>query len=110
MEAETEITRGDQPAKENIAVFLNVRSLVEFESADIVAGHVLRRAADSEIQEIQRSIQSLTGPVRRHVHSLWECRWDNDHTHTVSLERDQWRYFVIAFQGSNGTLNDLSMA
>jgi hypothetical protein len=110
MEAERQIPRGDPPAIDNIALFLNVRSLVEFESADIAPGHVVRRAADPEIQEIQRAIQSLAGSVRRHVHSLWECRWDNDHTHTVSLERDQWRYFVIVFQGSNGTSNDLSMA
>jgi len=105
MQAEQQIGLPD-----NIAVFLNVRSLVDFENAQIVPGHFARRATDDEINKIRTGLNRLAGEYRRHVVSLWEWRWDDNHTQTVRLERNEWRYFVIAFRGDNGTVNDLSLA
>lgn len=99
----------EQPAVNNYAFILNVRSFVDFESMEVVPGHVIRRATEAEITEIRETITFLAGN-RLHVPPTWEIRWDDAHTHTEELPRDLWRYFIVAFRGNNETMSNLSTA
>jgi hypothetical protein len=99
-----------QPQPDNYAILLNVRSFVDFESLEVVPDHTIRRATGEEIEEIQKTIGHLAGGNRQHVQSIWEMRWNDEHTVTQELPRDLWRYYVVSFAGNNVTMNDLSLA
>jgi hypothetical protein len=95
---------------ENIAFVMNVGGLADFESAELAPGHVLRRATESEIDDVRNTLQALSFPTYRPATTMWEVRWSDDRTRTEALPPELWRYHVVAFRGNNQTVNELIMA
>ena len=77
----------------------------------LVPGHDLRRANAVEVAAIQNV---LTGYQTVTSWSAWQggetARNRNGSTSRVPLPADQWRYFVIEFQGSNATIAGIERA
>jgi hypothetical protein len=81
----------------------------------IIAQHSFRPATDTEIEQIK---QVLDTSVPRDTYS-WvpyesvvkaEHRGDNSTTfHHDPLPRDQWKYWVIAFDGQNTKLHEIEL-
>ena len=76
----------------------------------LAPGHELRRAKVNEIALIKETIKSL-GPLSylRYQH-FWEQLLPHPRGEIKLLPDSEWRYFVIAFKGSNITLSSLESA
>ena len=103
--------RGQRPALElphSFSFVLNI-SRLENEAPDakltVVPGHELRRASAAEVVAIR---DVLTGYKTVTSWSAWQggktVRNKNKSTSRVPLPPDEWRYFVIEFEGSNATI------
>lgn len=95
---------------ENYAFVMNVNRLVDATSFTLAPGHELRRASVSEVASIKDKVGALTGinPFVQHG-LLWERQLPLD-AGGAQLPESSWRYFVIGFKGSNGSLAELSHA
>jgi hypothetical protein len=96
-------------AIDNFVAMMNVSGIVGGQELQIVPDHVLRRAGDKEITFIKTVVdQFYTGPLRS-IPNPWESR---QHANGIieQLPREEWKYFVIAFQGSNQNMIDLEYA
>jgi hypothetical protein len=109
--------KGQRPALElpnSFSFVLNISRLVdEAPSAKltVVPGHQLRRANAAEVAAIQNVLTShKTGTSW----SAWQggrtVRNKDKSISRVPLPADQWRYFVIEFQGSNATIAGIERA
>jgi hypothetical protein len=101
-EAPTDEGSSSDASGEGFAFVMNLKCLNGFDQFEIAPGHMLRRATPSE-QDV------LTGLIDRHSARPWSLHWwtsdwSQEGGRVVPLERADWRYFVIAFQGSNETM------
>ena len=83
------------------AFVMNINNMVDAPTHTLTPGYNLRRAIPGEVEIIKEIITQLPSdnPLVRH-HSLWECRLPHDGA-LESLPPAQWRYFVIAFNGTD---------
>ena len=99
-----------------IATLLDPAVVLPF---DLIPKHRLRRATPTEIEQIRRLLllngafsvfrQYRGNPYERDVVS--EIQPDGSQKfHFAELIPDRWRYFVIAFEGSNSDAHDLELA
>ena len=108
---------GDQPndtvystePKENFAFVANVAALRAPGSFQLAAGHELRRATVSEVVHIKASLKEFAG-WKFWLIDFWESRSPFATGKVELLPETAWRYFVIAFRGSNHTIVDLQSA
>jgi hypothetical protein len=95
----------------NFSFVLNVSRIVG-QSADagltVAPGHTLRKANIAEIRAIKDVLTSCTG-ITSWV--AWEggetVKNENNSTSRLPLPEDQWRYFVIEFEGTNESMNEI---
>jgi hypothetical protein len=78
----------------------------------LIPGHVFRRARDEEIVLIQEQLrQSMRGQFYQWVHYEATIREERRGTsttfHVESLPRDQWKYWVVAFEPNNHTIHEI---
>jgi hypothetical protein len=106
--------KGVRPALEvghNFSFVLNVSGIVG-QSGDgglsVAPGHKLTRANAAEIGAIKDVLTACTGITSW---SAWQggetIRNKDNSTSRVPLPQDQWRYFVIAFQGTNEIITEI---
>jgi hypothetical protein len=78
---------------------------------DIAPGHKLLRANVAEVAAIKDVLTSATGITSW---TAWEggeiVKNENGGTSRAPLPADQWRYFVIAFKGTNETITEIEPA
>jgi len=95
---------------QGFAFVMNVWHLLDAPSFTLAPGHELRRATPEEITIIRDRLQLLgPGPDLRYVH-LWEQQWPYKSGPLNPLPEAEWRYFVMAFTGSNATESELERA
>jgi hypothetical protein len=106
--AEQEQAAATIQQSENYAFVLNVARLVDAPAYDLAPGHKLRRATPQEVSRIKQTIENYAGanPVAA---LMWEHR-ATERGALESLPEHEWRYFVIAFDGSNSTVVELEHA
>ncbi len=95
----------------SFAFVVNVASL-EVESFTLAPGQVLRRAQVDEIEVIKSTIDRFNGGLHSFVgHTLWEGKLPFlAGKHIEILPESDWRYFVIAIEGTHETLTDIQHA
>ncbi len=95
----------------SFAFVVNVASL-ELESFTLAPGQVLRRAQPDEIAVIKSTIDRFNGGLHSFVgYTLWEGQLPFRAGKRVeTLPESEWRYFVIAIEGSHETLTDIQQA
>lgn len=81
---------------------------------EVLPGHVFRRASDEEIAEINRVISESSNRQFfswiRYDALVKEVRQEgNTNYHFEDLPREQWRYWVIAFEGQNRRVHDVDL-
>jgi hypothetical protein len=92
-------------SNDNFAFVMNVSKLLNATSFEVAEGYQLRRAKSDEVRSIKTFILPLiTIPI-----NPWETRIKEGGQLEYVREED-WCYHVIAFQGSNETLNELERA
>lgn len=84
----------------------NVRELIGTDSMILVPGHVLRRASPVEMDQIRANIRFAT--PRLALSRFWEFREIADRR-LERLPQAEWRYFVVAFEGTNQVMLDLTL-
>jgi hypothetical protein len=84
----------------HFAFIMNINHMVDAQSYTLMPGYELRRAVPNEVESIKKIIDQLPSdnPLVRH-HSLWESRLPHEGA-LETLPADQWRYFVITFDGT----------
>ncbi len=93
---------------------MNINHMVDAPSYTLVPGYELRPATVSEIRIIKMIIAEL--PADNFLVNdglFWECRWPHFGGTIERVSQDQWRYFVIAFNGtekSAETVEDIQSA
>jgi hypothetical protein len=95
-----------EPSEYNFAFVMNVSRLGQATGFTLAPGHQLRRAKAHEISTIEKTIQDRV-PNREIMPFLWNQRITPE-GRVEPLPEDEWRYFVIAFQGTNQTLEELA--
>lgn len=95
---------------ENYAFVVNVWHLKGAASYTLAPGHELRRATSEEISVIKNLIEKRSPTSQMSYMHLWECQWPLPGGKIELLPQEEWRYFVIAFRGSNHTLAELESA
>jgi len=108
-----ELTK-DRPPRaavpESYAFVMNVWHLKDAATYTLAPGHELRRARPEEILVIKDSIASRGPAPRLQYMHLWECQWPHPGGTIGFLPPEEWRYFVVAFRGSNSTAAELESA
>jgi hypothetical protein len=95
---------------ESYAFVMNVWHLKGTASYALAPGHELRRATSEEIAVIKNFLNNHgPAPKMQYIH-LWECQWPHPGGKIEFLPQEEWRYFVIAFRGSNSMLAGLESA
>src|SRR5437899_11509179 len=89
---------------------MNVNRLTDDTSYALVQNHELRRAEPHEIGVIKGILDRVAVVPTRQWIRLWDCQWPHPGGIVQFLPEAEWRYFVIAFQGSNATVADLETA
>lgn len=92
---------------ENYAFVVNVRSLGGAASHVLAPGHELRRATPIEVAVIKDQLASMGALMGFKYMYLWEMESSGRGGIATVLPQSEWRYFVIAFRGSNATIGDL---
>lgn len=105
-----ELTENHPPlasVPENYAFIMNVWHLKDTESYSLAPGYELRRASPGEVRDIKEILESH-GPTPQHLYMhLWECQWPHPGGSIDLLPSEEWRYFVVAYRGSNSTAMEL---
>jgi len=92
---------------DNFAFVTNVSQLDQATAFTLAPGHELRRANAAEITTIKDILSTQMPDLERL--NPWEFR-RGEEGKFVSLPETEWKYFVIAFRGSNTTLADIEEA
>jgi len=96
--------------RENYAFVLNIGRLVGQDSFEIAPGHHLRRAVPHELEIIRALLKRLPGSFAPpFATAMWEIALPRTGA-IQQLPESEWRYFVVAFIGSNDILNRLQEA
>ncbi|MEQ1760779.1 MAG: hypothetical protein ABL986_20925 [Vicinamibacterales bacterium] len=85
----------------------NVRGLGGQTSIALKPGCQLRRATAAEVAFIKQTAQRL-GALAWFPQPIWEIEWKDGAG--KALPESKWRYFVIAFMGSNEIMEDVRAA
>jgi hypothetical protein len=95
----------------SFAFVVNVASL-EVESFTLAPGQVLRRAQPEEIEVIKSTIDRFNGGLHSFAgFTLWEGKLPLAPGKRIEiLPEPEWRYFVIAIEGSHETITDIQHA
>jgi len=95
----------------SFAFVLNVASL-EVENLTLAPGQVLRRAQADEIEVIKSTIDRFNGGLHSFVgFTPWEGKLPFVAGKRIEiLPESEWRYFIIAIEGSHQTLTDIQQA
>ncbi len=103
--------KGARPALEighSFSFVLNVSRLVDHAALVVAPGHQFRRATKSEVVAIKDVLTYVTADMRW---SAWEggerVATESGGKTRPTLPEDQWRFFVIAFDGSNSTITEI---
>ena len=105
--------RGARPALEvghNFSFVLNISRLVDQATFAVAPGHELRRATKEEVAAIKDVLTNYTVQPYFFPWQGGEPVREGGHTSVSYLPEDQWRYFVIAFEGSNSTIAEIERA
>lgn len=99
------------PTPENFAFIINAAS-VSAADRTLSAGHVLRPATKDEVLLIKKTLEQFQGGISGLMRSwLWEAKWPlPDKGEIQTLPENEWRYYVIAFHGTNETICDIQTA
>jgi hypothetical protein len=92
------------------AFVVNIKALRGATSFRLAEGHELRRATAVEVGEIKETVKYLWWGMDSRINEVWECRSPSAMYPQAPLPEEDWRYFVVAFQGSAGTYKTLSIA
>lgn len=92
-----------------------IASCLQIEGAlpiELTSRHTLRAATDTEIEILRRQIkrdcpESQSPWIVYESSVREECHGNGTTRHFEALPRDQWRYWVIAFEGTNNELHEL---
>ncbi len=95
---------------ESYAFVMNVWHLEDQASHILAPGHELRRATHEEVEVIEQTLQRLASRPLNPYMNLWKRRWPHLGGAIELLPEAEWRYFVIAFRGSNATMAELKTA
>ena len=95
----------------SFAFVVNVASL-EVESFTLAPGQVLRRAQPDEIEVIKSTIDRFNGGLHSFAgFTLWEGKVPLAAGRRIEiLPESEWRYFVIAIEGTHETITDIQHA
>lgn len=95
----------------SFAFVVNVASL-EVESFTLAPSQVLRRAQPDEIEVIKSTVDRFNGGLHSFVgYTLWEGKLPFFPGKPIEiLPESDWRYFVIAIEGTHETLTDIQHA
>lgn len=96
------------PPRDNFAFVMNVSRLVGADAFTLVAGHQLRRATAQEIAIIEQNMSGLVPTLPYLLRNPWKTKLENAKVHV--LPPDEWRFFVIAFSGTNEKMVELEQA
>ncbi len=105
--------RGARPALEvghNFSFVLNISRLVDRATFTVAPGHELRRATKEEVAAIKDVLTNYTVQPFFFPWQGGEHVKEGDHVSRSYLSEDQWRYFVVAFEGSNSTIDEIEKA
>ena len=94
----------------NYAFVMNVNRLTDATHYALVQNHELRRAEPDEIAVIKGILDRVAIVPTLQWLRPWERQWPHPGGTVQFLPEAEWRYFVIAFQGSNATVADLETA
>jgi hypothetical protein len=111
-DASNPITPNAQDAEpESYAFVMNVGSLSDATAYTLAPGHELRRASADEIAFIKSTVDRFgPNPFVSHNGLVWEERLPRVQGRPIQRSpENEWRYFVIAFRGTNETLVELSL-
>lgn len=100
----------EEASPESYAFVMNVWHLADGAAHTLVPGHQIRRATPEEVAVIEQTLQRLAGSPLDSYYNLWKHRWPHPGGTVELLPEAEWRYFVIAFKGSNATMCDLQAA
>jgi len=89
---------------------MNVNRLTDATHYALVQNHELRRAEPDEIAVIKGILDRVAIVPTLQWLRPWERQWPHPGGTVQFLPEAEWRYFVIAFQGSNATVADLETA
>jgi hypothetical protein len=104
---------GARPALEvaqGLAFVLNISEIEAGTDVSLADRHQLRKASEEEVAAIK---DVLTNHAAETDWGLWqngEQVVEGDATTYKSLPQEEWRYFVIAFDGSNSTVVEVERA
>src|SRR5437667_6416009 len=85
--------------RDSYGFVMNVRGFADFDSFELAPGHILRRATETEVEEIRTVIENLGGPGHRHYAYAWEIQWSDNRRETEALPPESWKHFVVGFRG-----------
>lgn len=79
---------------------------------EVIDGHRLRKASKKEIKKIKEVVAKYnTMPYLGFPYEQISVKEDEkDGFKNIKLDKDQWRYWVISFEGSNHEIGDLELA
>ncbi len=97
----------NEPSPDDNAFLRNVLNLQGFESKEIWPGHTIRSATDLEAAEIRHCLARVGGPRTVSEFSGSVCG-PPPGGRVERLPDGEYRYFVMAFRGSNATMNALA--
>ena len=96
-------------AIDNFFVMMNVSGVVGGQELQIIPDHVLRRAGSEEVGFIKAVVdQFYKGPLWS-LPNPWESRRVAGGA-VEQLPEEEWKYFVVAFQGGNQNMINLEYA
>jgi hypothetical protein len=98
-EAPANPAAADPEPPDSYTFVLNVGRLIDAPSYTLAPGHELRRATAEEIVRIKATLQGFGSPPLWLSDALWEIRLPMV-IFGERLPEPEWRYFVIAFRGS----------
>ena len=98
------------PAAESYAFIMNVAQLNDPRGYMLAPSHLLRRATAKEVAFIKTTLQRSAPAPHDYSQYLWEQRLPHRGCEVETLPGEEWRYFVIAFNGSNATALQLERA
>ncbi len=91
------------------AFLTNVLGIVGAAEVELTPGHVLREAAKDEIEIIKDILTENNGRMAGKYFYPWEME-DKGGGHFDDAPEKDWKYFVIAFSGTNQGINRLEQA
>jgi hypothetical protein len=95
---------------DHVAFVMNIEELLEVDSLPLSEEHILRKATGDEVMLIKEQLSWYFGSPFSPHHYFWEHSWPQVPGDVVRLPPERWRYFVVAFRGSNQILHRLQSA